>query len=488
MRTFTVMHPRASGIRCCLTGLCLIVVLAGLSTQLFAQVSVTISPSVVTLATSATQSFTATVIGSTNTAVTWQVNGVAGGNSTTGQVSTTVYGTSNEATYLGPSSLPSPATVAVTAISQADPTKSATATVTIQAPSRSGVTYYVSTSGSDANAGTLSAPWRTIQHAANTAVAGDTVEIEAGVYSEIVILPNSGTATAGYITFENYPGQTATIDGTGLTPSGSPYGYTGGSNLEGLINLGTNSYIVIQGLEIRNFTTNNAVYAVGINIEGAGSNIEVLNNHIHNISAPGSSCNCTNALGVAIYGVQAPASISNLTVAGNEIDHNTTGCSENLTMNGNVQYFVEANNYVHDADNICLDDIGFEGKSPQVAYDQASDGWVFQNRLEGCTSTNNPVYHYKVGADGYYCDGCTHLIVERNLIWNSDINEMASEHSGACCQLRDDRSGLFISWSRRASVSSPTVATCINVFFRRSPAPGSYNAVPLLIRGMGLFH
>jgi alpha-D-ribose 1-methylphosphonate 5-triphosphate synthase subunit PhnG len=63
MRTFTVMHPRASGIRCCLTGLCLIVVLAGLSTQLFAQVSVTISPSVVTLATSATQSFTATVNG-----------------------------------------------------------------------------------------------------------------------------------------------------------------------------------------------------------------------------------------------------------------------------------------------------------------------------------------------------------------------------------------------------------------------------------------
>jgi hypothetical protein len=42
----------------------------------------------------------------------------------------------------------------VTAVSQADPTKSATATVTIQLPSRSGVTYYVSTSGNDNNAGT----------------------------------------------------------------------------------------------------------------------------------------------------------------------------------------------------------------------------------------------------------------------------------------------------------------------------------------------
>jgi len=35
-----------------------------------------------------------------------------------------------------------------------------------------------------------------------------------------------------------------------------------------------------------------------------------------------------------------------------------------------------------------------------------------------------------VGADGYYCDGCTRIIVERNLIHDSDLSEMASEHSG----------------------------------------------------------
>ena len=35
-------------------------------------------------------------------------------------------------------------------------------------------TYYVATTGSDANAGTsLSAPWRTVQHAMDIAVAGD---------------------------------------------------------------------------------------------------------------------------------------------------------------------------------------------------------------------------------------------------------------------------------------------------------------------------
>jgi hypothetical protein len=131
-----------------------------------------------------------------------------------------------------------------------------------------------------------------------------------------------------------------------------------------------------------------------------------------------------------MYGTQAPAAISNLTLYRNEIDHNTTGCSENVSFDGNVQYFVEANNSVHDGDNIGLDNIGFEGVSPNVSYDQARDGWVFQNTIYNITSTTNPVYHNQVGADGYYCDGCTRIIVERNLIHDSDLSEMASEHSG----------------------------------------------------------
>jgi hypothetical protein len=389
-----------------------------------AQVSVSISPSLATLATLATQSFTATVTGSTNTAVTWEVNGVAGGSSTEGLISTTVLGTANEALFLSPSTIPSAASVSVTAVSQADPTKSAMATVTIQAPSRSGVTYYVSTSGSDSNAGTLSAPWKTIQHAANSVHAGDTVEVEGGTYNEIVTMKTSGNATAGYITFTNYPGQTPILDGTGLSVGSS--GQVGLFSLEGTFN-----YIIIQGFEIQNFKSSaKGKVPVGIDFEGAGSYIEILNNHIHNIAQTLTTCNAANALAMAIYGTQAPASINNLTFVGNEVDHNTTGCSENVSLDGNVQYFVEANNLVHDGDNIGLDNIGFEGVSPNSAYDQARDGWVFQNTIYNITSTTNPVYKDQVGADAYYCDGCTRVLVERNLIYNSDLSEMASEHSG----------------------------------------------------------
>lgn len=402
--------------------LVLLIAIAGLSSHLLAQVSVAISPSSVTLGTLATQSFTATVTGSTNTAVTWQVNGVSGGTSSNGLVSTTVLGTASEAIFLAPSSVPSPASVSVTAISQADGTKSATATVTIQLPSRSGKTYYVSTSGNDNNAGTLSAPWRTIQKAANTVAAGDTVQVRAGTYNEIVTMKTSGNATSGYITFQNYPGEAPIVDGTALAVGGQT----------GLFSLvGTFNYIVIQGFEIRNYSSSaKGKVPVGIDFEGAGSNIEILNNHVHNIAQTLSSCSAANALAIALYGTQAPASINNVTLYGNEIDHNTTGCSENVSFDGNVQYWVMANNKVHDGDNIGLDNIGFEGVSPNSTYDQARDGWVFGNTIYNISSTTNPVYHNQVGADAYYCDGCTRVIVERNLIHDSDLSEMASEHSG----------------------------------------------------------
>jgi chitodextrinase len=87
-------------------------------------VVISISPTVASVVTTKTQPFTATVTNTTNTAVTWQVNGLTGGDSTHGTISAS-------GLYTAPSAVPSPATVTVSAISQADPTKSASATVAI---------------------------------------------------------------------------------------------------------------------------------------------------------------------------------------------------------------------------------------------------------------------------------------------------------------------------------------------------------------------
>jgi hypothetical protein len=93
-------------------------------------ISVSVSPNPVDVATGGGQVFTANVSGTGAFAagVTWSVNGVAGGNSTVGTVAPSP---GNTALYTAPSSVPSPATVNVTATSVADTSKSGSASVTI---------------------------------------------------------------------------------------------------------------------------------------------------------------------------------------------------------------------------------------------------------------------------------------------------------------------------------------------------------------------
>jgi hypothetical protein len=53
--------------------------------------------------------------------------------------------------------------------------------------------YHVSPSGNDSNPGTLSSPWITVQHAADSVSSGDTVIIHTGTYKEEVVFKISGT-------------------------------------------------------------------------------------------------------------------------------------------------------------------------------------------------------------------------------------------------------------------------------------------------------
>ena len=92
-----------------------------------APIDVSVTPAAASVQAGGTQTFTATVTNTTNKAVIWQVNGVAGGNNRVGMISTA-------GVYSAPSTVPSPATVTVTAVSVADPTRSGSAQVTITAP------------------------------------------------------------------------------------------------------------------------------------------------------------------------------------------------------------------------------------------------------------------------------------------------------------------------------------------------------------------
>ncbi len=384
-----------------------------------AQVRVSISPPYAQMQPGQVAGFAASVTGSANTGVTWQVNNASGGSPAIGTISAS-------GIFTAPATVPSPASVSITAVAAANQSVRATATITLVAQPSSGTTYYVATTGSDSNPGTEASPFLTIQHAANVAVAGDTVLVHAGIYKELLRPPHSGNATQGYITFSSYPGEVATIDGTGL---GVPNGQWG------LVTLSNASYVVVQGFELRNYKTRSVNdVPVGVYVFGAGSNVQIVNNHIHNIETLAATTpkQCgSDALGLAIYGSSAPAAITNLVISGNELDDLRTGCSESMSIDGNVNGFAVTGNLVHDNDNIGIDAIGFEKVSPDPAYDQARNGEIRGNTVYNITSYNNPDYGKQYAADGIYVDGGTIITIEQNLVHNVDLGiELASEHKG----------------------------------------------------------
>ncbi len=86
-----------------------------------------VSPQQAQIRAGGNQQFSATVTGTTNTAVTWSVNGVNGGNASTGTID-------GSGLYTAPGTVPNPNSVKVAATSVADPRASDSGAVTLQNP------------------------------------------------------------------------------------------------------------------------------------------------------------------------------------------------------------------------------------------------------------------------------------------------------------------------------------------------------------------
>src|SRR5580765_5517303 len=139
--------------------------------------------------------------------------------------------------------------------------------------------YYVAPTGNDTNAGTMPAPFATLQKGVNTAAAGDTLWIRGGTYkittpassSAGVNFNKSGTSDTNRIKYWAYPGEVPVIDFSGLVISTS--GYTNGFNVSG-------SWLHFKGLEVANVPMN--MYSNnGISVSGGNCIFESLNMH-HN--------------------------------------------------------------------------------------------------------------------------------------------------------------------------------------------------------------
>ncbi len=287
---------------------------------------------------------------------------------------------------------------------------------------RSDTVRYVATSGNDANSGSAQLPWRHLQYAADHVGAGDTVCARGGIYNEVLSISVGGSDAGGAIVFEAYPGAQPILDGTGLPIPGGQWG---------LITLEDVDRVVVRGFEIRNYSTaSTANVPIGVYVTGAGKGIRLLDNHIHDIRTTASGC-AANAFGLKVDGTRLSNSISDLVITGNEVDHLVLGCSESLSLDGNVEHWQIIGNTVHDTNNIGIGAIGFEGVAPDPSIDQARDGLIADNTVYHISSFDNPAYGNEYAADGIYVDGGTRIVIERNLVHHVDIGiEVASEHAG----------------------------------------------------------
>jgi len=130
-----------------------------------------------------------------------------------------------------------------------------------------GTTYYVEKSGNDNNSGTISAPFQTIQKAANVVKPGDTVIVGDGSYTSsgetIVTLSRSGT-DGSPITFKSKNKFGAVFDGRdNATDNGFVF-----NNV---------SYVNLRDFEFEGF----AFWTIHARV--GSHHLEITGNHIHDI-------------------------------------------------------------------------------------------------------------------------------------------------------------------------------------------------------------
>jgi hypothetical protein len=117
-----------------------------------------------------------------------------------------------------------------------------------------GTTYYVATTGLDSNPGTLTHPFRTINHGISVLKPGNTLLIRGGTYAQSLLnnVPN-GTSWRAPVTVASYPGEAVT-----LRPRSGPY----------VIELyGNFHYIIFSGLVLDGTYISDSAYY----LDNAGS-------------------------------------------------------------------------------------------------------------------------------------------------------------------------------------------------------------------------
>jgi hypothetical protein len=225
----------------------------------------------------------------------------------------------------------------------------------VSAETDASASYYVSTSGSDSNPGTLTQPWRTIAHAGTRLNAGDTLFIFGGIYQEHVWISKSGTQL-NPILVTNYNNGEVIIDGINNTlppqGSGTPLIAVAGdwvtiSNLtirysgdRGVSALG--AHVILDNLYVHHN------WAGGVTLQGNYDLIQ--NSRIWYNSTINENGQSTTGWGSGVSCARYPdyCTIRKTTVWGNWGEGISTFEALHTTLEDNISYDNEQNFYISD--------------------------------------------------------------------------------------------------------------------------------------------
>jgi hypothetical protein len=300
----------------------------------------------------------------------------------------------------------------------------------------------VARGGSDLAAGTAAAPLATIQVAVDRLTHGGLVELRGGTYHQRVRL-----VAVHSVTLRPYRHEHAVLSGAGLTPP---------AGISALVEVADSTAVTVRGLDLTAYRTATLdVTPVGIYVHGHDHGVRITGNHVHHLGNTNATLGSfdINAHGIAVYGDDPHASVSDLTIAGNRVDHLRLGASESVVVNGNVDHWVITRNTIHDNDNIGIDAIGYEetltGAYRYTDLNRARHGVISHNVVERIRSKGNPAY-WEGGsgantewcncADGIYVDGGSHIRITGNRVVSDDIGiEVAAENArGEADHVRTD--------------------------------------------------
>jgi hypothetical protein len=186
-------------------------------------VSVSVSSPAAQVMLGQTAQFTASVQNAANSTVTWEVNAVQGGNSTVGTIT-------GSGLYTAPNAIPSPNSIQVTAVSDQDPSKSASATISLT----SNIVVSVSPTTVTITAGLTQQFSVSLQNAINVGVTWEVNGVaggssangtitNTGLYTAPATVPGSAvTVTAVSVADPSKSGSATVTITPGITVSVSP--------------------------------------------------------------------------------------------------------------------------------------------------------------------------------------------------------------------------------------------------------------------------